>query len=41
MIYKFIKNNTNFEIVKLIQVYQNEKADGFFMAKIRKNEMKV
>lgn len=41
MIYKFIKNNTNFEIVKLTQVYQNEKADGFFMAKIRKNEMKV
>lgn len=41
MIYKFIKNNTNFEIVKLIQVYQNEKADGFFMAKIRKNEMKA
>lgn len=41
MIYKFIKNNTNFEIVKLTQVYQNEKADGFFMAKIRKNEMKA
>ena len=41
MIYKFIKNNTNFEIVKLTQVYQNERADGFFIAKIRKNEKKV
>ncbi len=41
IIYKFIKNNTNFEIIKLVQVYQNEKNDGFFIAKMRKNHLKV
>lgn len=41
IIYKFIKNNTNFEIIKLVQVYQNEKNDGFFIAKMRKNHIKA
>ena len=41
IIYKFIKNNTNFEIIKLVQVYQNEKNEGFFIAKMRKNHIKA
>lgn len=55
IINKFLKNNENFEIVKIkkieekyfekfikkekyIQVYQNEKTDGFFICKLRKTQ---
>lgn len=37
IIEKFIKNNKKFEIERKIQIYQNEKTDGFFICKIRKN----
>lgn len=36
IIHNFIKDNKNFEINKEIQIYQNEKTDGFFICKIRK-----
>ncbi len=36
---EFLRNNRNFEQVgDFIQVYQNEKTDGFFMAKCKKNQ---
>lgn len=54
IIEKFLKNNTNFEIIKpslgvnyfekyyqkgrFIQVYQNQKTDGFFICKLLKNQ---
>lgn len=37
----FIKNNKNFEIQEKIQIYQNEKTDGFFICKIQKNQAKI
>ncbi len=33
---KFMKKNPNFKIEKMIQIYQNERTDGFFMAKVKK-----
>lgn len=36
IIQNFIKSNKDFEIDKKIQIYQNEKTDGFFICKIRK-----
>ena len=33
---EFLKNNKNFEIKEKIQIYQNEKSDGFFICKVRK-----
>ena len=36
IIQNFIKNNKNFEIEKELQIYQNEKTDGFFICKLRK-----
>ena len=38
VINKFLKNNKDFEIEKdkMIQIYQNEKTDGFFVCKLRK-----
>lgn len=41
IIHKFIKNNKNFQIEKQLQIYQNEKTDGFFICKMRKKERKV
>ena len=36
---KFLNKNSNFEQVgDFIQVYQNEKTDGFFMSKLKKNK---
>lgn len=34
----FIKKNKNFEIQEKIQIYQNEKTDGFFICKMKKNK---
>lgn len=39
IIYNFTKMNPNFKIVKNIQIYQNERTDGFFISKIRKNQV--
>lgn len=36
IIYKFLENNQNFKIKKIMQVYQNKKTDGFFICKIQK-----
>ena len=36
VINKFIKNNSNFKIDKIMQVFQNEKTDGFFICKMQK-----
>lgn len=41
IIHKFIKNDKNFQIEKQLQIYQNEKTDGFFICKMRKKERKV
>ena len=38
IIHDFVKNNKNFEIEKKLQIYQNEKTDGFFICKMRKSE---
>ncbi len=36
IINKFIKNNKNFKIEEKLQIYQNEKTDGFFICKMQK-----
>ena len=36
VVYKFVTNHSDFEIEESKQTYQNEKADGFFICKIRK-----
>lgn len=41
IIQKFIKNNTKFEIIEKLQIFQNEKTDGFFICKMRKNKEKI
>lgn len=41
IIQNFVKNNKNFEIEKKLQIYQNEKTDGFFICKMRKNKEKT
>lgn len=38
VVQNFIKNNNNFEIKDKIQLYQDEKTDGFFICKMRKNQ---
>lgn len=38
IIHNFMKNNPNFKIEEKLQIYQNEKTDGFFICKMRKNE---
>lgn len=40
IIQNFIKSNRNFEIVEKLQIYQNEKTDGFFICKMRKKYKK-
>ena len=41
IINKFIKNNKNFKIEEKLQIYQNEKTDGFLSVKCKKNKTKI
>lgn len=41
IIRKFVDGDNMFEIQKQIQIYQNEKTDGFFICKMRKNKGKT
>lgn len=41
IINQFIKNNKNFEIKEELQIYPNEKTDGFFICKMQKNQFKI
>ncbi len=38
IIQDFVKNNKDFKIVENLQIYQNEKTDGFFICKMQKNK---
>lgn len=41
IIHEFVNGNNMFEIQEQIQIYQNEKTDGFFICKMRKNKEKI
>lgn len=41
VINKFVENNKNFEIKEKLQIYPNEKTDGFFICKMQKHQLKI